>query len=102
MYRSHAFDLLFGEYALTAMIVFFGGGFIFAYFIATTDYRKWWIYRVIMGKKAKPAGYRKWTESAEKRAQREAAERAKAGAKANGTSGDDEAQEVDGTGQEPK
>ncbi len=102
MYKARALKILFGENWFEIVLVICLVGFVFFNFIMTTDYRKWWIYRVIMGKKAKPAGYRKWTENEEERAQREAVERAKAEAKANGASGDGEAQEVDGTGQEPK
>ncbi len=35
---------------------------VFAHFILTNNYRNWWIYKVIMGKKAKQAGGRNWAD----------------------------------------
>ncbi len=42
------------------------------YFVLTTNYRNWWIYKVIMGKKAKPAGARNWAEKWNEKSRAEA------------------------------
>ena len=81
--NRHTLDLLFGEAAFPVSIALAIAYFIFYYFVMASNYRKWWIYKIIMGKKAKPVIYKKWMENEEERAQREA-EEARARAQAAG------------------
>jgi len=56
--RGKLFEMIFGDYAIEAMTIFVVSLFVYNNFIFSTGYRKWWIYKAIMGSQAKEAGYR--------------------------------------------
>ena len=72
MYRARVMKMLFGEHSFAVVMGLFLVGVVFFNFIVSTNYRKWWIYQVIMGKKAKPAGVRKWAKKWDEKSRAEA------------------------------